>query len=306
MNAFDDLSGLGQISFSFDGETWTNWKAFINEKQITLLPGDGEKTVYFRVKDNAGNVAEPVSATILLNTAEPEIESEKPSKPRGSYFEFWHWLIIIIVILLLAFLILAAHFTKRLRRLERKLLVPGSLTIKPSGLGASMITAGKLAGPAASEQLTGDGATTGLISAGSTATVPIPILAKSTETATAQAQAHATTTQARGKHPKLPQLPPAQIQKQPETSTSTEPIELPGKQADEAEAEPAQQGQEQGDEHEPTQPQPSTSQTTRIKTPGTLPKGKTEPITPEPAVEGTPKKQLEGKKIKSIMSEIRK
>jgi hypothetical protein len=60
----DDL----QMSFSFDGKTWTPWENYDDKISVELPPGDGNKTVFIRVKDNAGNIAESVSAVITKVT----------------------------------------------------------------------------------------------------------------------------------------------------------------------------------------------------------------------------------------------
>jgi hypothetical protein len=76
LNAKDDSSDVYQMSFSNDGMTWSDWEPFAKLVQYTLTPGDGGKTVYFRVNDRLGNVAEYVSDSILLNTT--------PVKPSGN------------------------------------------------------------------------------------------------------------------------------------------------------------------------------------------------------------------------------
>ncbi len=66
--AMDDLSGVYQMSFSTDSITWTDWQSFNNKIDFTLPPGDGEKTIFYRVIDLVGNIADPISASILLDT----------------------------------------------------------------------------------------------------------------------------------------------------------------------------------------------------------------------------------------------
>lgn len=50
-----------------------NWENFSATKTVTLSDGDGLKTVYVKVRDNVWNEAEPVSATITLNTSIPVV-----------------------------------------------------------------------------------------------------------------------------------------------------------------------------------------------------------------------------------------
>ncbi|WP_455392652.1 Kelch repeat-containing protein [[Eubacterium] cellulosolvens] len=77
ISAVDDTSGVQLMAFSTDGNTWSSWEAFTSERLFTLPPADGEKTVYFRVMDTAGNIAEPVQATIILDTSgAPPIEED--------------------------------------------------------------------------------------------------------------------------------------------------------------------------------------------------------------------------------------
>jgi predicted alpha/beta superfamily hydrolase len=54
-----------QMAFSQDGINFTSYEPFMATKQITLEGPDGEKTVYVRFRDEAGNVSE-FSDTIIL------------------------------------------------------------------------------------------------------------------------------------------------------------------------------------------------------------------------------------------------
>ncbi len=76
LDASDATSGVYQMSFSSDGITWTSWEPFQGETDFTLPPNDGEKIVYFRVIDNAGNIAEPVIAIIQLKIKEQIIDTD--------------------------------------------------------------------------------------------------------------------------------------------------------------------------------------------------------------------------------------
>jgi hypothetical protein len=46
-----------------------------------LIPGDGQKTVYIRVMDKAGNVCEPAYDSIILNTTKTELDSDGDGFP---------------------------------------------------------------------------------------------------------------------------------------------------------------------------------------------------------------------------------
>ncbi|MGZ0050357.1 Ig-like domain-containing protein [Brevibacillus gelatini] len=58
------------MSFSNDGITWSSPEPFALTKAWTLAGGDGTKTVYMRLADQAGYTAEP-SDTIVLDTIAP-------------------------------------------------------------------------------------------------------------------------------------------------------------------------------------------------------------------------------------------
>ncbi len=70
LSASDNLSGVSQMMISntsvFTGASWENYSA---TKQWTLPSGDGEKSVYVKFKDNAGNESLVVSDTVILKTA---------------------------------------------------------------------------------------------------------------------------------------------------------------------------------------------------------------------------------------------
>ncbi len=68
----NDGTGSGIKQMSFDtGTGWTAWELYSSSKQLNLPTGDSLKTVYFKVKDNAGNIANVVSDTIILDTTAP-------------------------------------------------------------------------------------------------------------------------------------------------------------------------------------------------------------------------------------------
>ena len=76
LSAFDPISGVFQMSFSSEKYSWTKWEKFSELRIYFLAPGDGEKTIFFRVLDRAGNIAEPVSSSIILVTVK-EITNTK-------------------------------------------------------------------------------------------------------------------------------------------------------------------------------------------------------------------------------------
>jgi N-acetylneuraminic acid mutarotase len=68
--AQDIESGLDMMCFSPDGVDYTGWEPFDLNKSWTVSPGKGDKTVYMKVKDRAGNEARAASATIMYLPSE--------------------------------------------------------------------------------------------------------------------------------------------------------------------------------------------------------------------------------------------
>ncbi|MBU4032389.1 MAG: hypothetical protein KKH41_03420 [Candidatus Thermoplasmatota archaeon] len=70
---YSDGSGCGvyQVQYSNDGSTWTAWESPSATKAWTLTSGDGTKTVYYQIKDNAGWTSTTYSDTISLDTTAP-------------------------------------------------------------------------------------------------------------------------------------------------------------------------------------------------------------------------------------------
>jgi hypothetical protein len=137
LNAVDILSGIYQMSFSTEGETWTSWEAFGHDRSFTLPPGNGEKYIYFKVKDYAGNIATPIVTTIILNTSsnvpsETESESSERSSDDDNVF-----LLIIVLIVLIIILVIVAYLAvvlKRKKRLIQKLQPQRAVIGKPEPL----------------------------------------------------------------------------------------------------------------------------------------------------------------------------
>jgi WD40 repeat protein len=76
----DKLSGIAEMRFSNDGQTWSPWERYETPKRwdLTAYGGiaiEGTKTVYAQLKDLAGNVSTPFSATIAL------VPSPRPLPP---------------------------------------------------------------------------------------------------------------------------------------------------------------------------------------------------------------------------------
>jgi hypothetical protein len=63
------LNDVTEMSFSSDGASWSAWQPHQALASVTLAAGDGEKTLYVRGRDVAGNISTPISATITLDTS---------------------------------------------------------------------------------------------------------------------------------------------------------------------------------------------------------------------------------------------
>ncbi|MEW5761282.1 MAG: hypothetical protein AB1779_11020, partial [Candidatus Thermoplasmatota archaeon] len=73
IKAYDEVSGLSKISFSNDNNIWSDWEFYSEEKPVWDLSAyggnrqSGEKVVYVRVMDNAGNIGYGVSRFIAIS-----------------------------------------------------------------------------------------------------------------------------------------------------------------------------------------------------------------------------------------------
>ena len=63
---YQDAGGVSTMQFSSDNSTWTSWEPAKTSKYLVFPSGEGEKTVWARVKDKAGNVSANCSDTINL------------------------------------------------------------------------------------------------------------------------------------------------------------------------------------------------------------------------------------------------
>jgi hypothetical protein len=67
-----DANGLAEVCFSEDGSTWSDCAPFAQSVAYTFAPTDGLRTVYARLTDVAGNVAQ-VQDSIVLDTVPPSL-----------------------------------------------------------------------------------------------------------------------------------------------------------------------------------------------------------------------------------------
>ena len=76
--AADDLSGVSEMAFSNDGETWGAWQPFAPTSTWQAPPGDGDKTLWARVRNGVGLVSAAAQATVTLDTVAPSVLSVSP------------------------------------------------------------------------------------------------------------------------------------------------------------------------------------------------------------------------------------
>ncbi|MCK5559506.1 MAG: hypothetical protein KAJ51_02890, partial [Thermoplasmata archaeon] len=123
LSALDNISGVSKLAFSLDGETWSEWEDYTKLKPMELSAGNGIKTVYFKAKDNVGNEAEPVSATILMNITIPVSDTDISQISPGA--EFWNYLIIIIIIILIFIITALALVISKKKRAKQEMVTVG-------------------------------------------------------------------------------------------------------------------------------------------------------------------------------------
>jgi Zn-dependent metalloprotease len=70
ISASDNLSPAADIDmqFSNDNVNWSSWESLVASRNYTLTSGDGQKTVYVRFRDGAGNHSGAFSDSIILDT----------------------------------------------------------------------------------------------------------------------------------------------------------------------------------------------------------------------------------------------
>ena len=220
VNALDNASGVYMMSFSTDGKNWSTWETFTYERSFILPPKDGSKTVYFKVKDNLGNIAEPVSTTILVDNTSGNGQKKDQSSTL-SIVDMIIWFILIFIIIIIAVVVSIFVVKKRKKHLSQELLRANALTIKPGGRHTPVISIGQISETAKLPQLQGSTQLGNLkynAKSGPTGTITsVPTLASSTQEPTKPTP---TLTPMLLKQ-RLPQLPPA---KSNETKSKTEPV----------------------------------------------------------------------------------
>lgn len=70
LSAEDAGSGIAQMRFSNDGESWSAWEQHRTTKVWSLLPQSGERVVYVQYQDAVGNVSGSYGDTVWLELEE--------------------------------------------------------------------------------------------------------------------------------------------------------------------------------------------------------------------------------------------
>lgn len=73
-----DMEKSGQMQFSNDTHYWLSVENYKGLKKWELGEGDGEKIVYVKYGDAAGNWSEPISASIILDMSLPGLKISSP------------------------------------------------------------------------------------------------------------------------------------------------------------------------------------------------------------------------------------
>jgi hypothetical protein len=108
--AKDDTSEVAEMAFSIDGKNWSTWEPYETERVFTLLGPEGEKVVYLKVKDIAGNIAEPVHAKIIFVKSVPsDSDRSKLDLELSPIFILLIVLIILLTAIILSFIIRNKH-----------------------------------------------------------------------------------------------------------------------------------------------------------------------------------------------------
>ncbi len=71
LSAADATSGVADMRFSNDGETWGSWAAYATSAAFTLTATDGARTVFAQFRDTAGNVSQTATDDVGLDRVAP-------------------------------------------------------------------------------------------------------------------------------------------------------------------------------------------------------------------------------------------
>ncbi|MBU2565607.1 MAG: hypothetical protein KJ655_05080 [Candidatus Thermoplasmatota archaeon] len=90
VNATDANSFVSHTSFSNDNTFWSEWCIYSADHSWVLSEGDGNKTVYVRVRDAAGNVGiATLNDTIILDLTRPQNPTSCVETTQGVQSKVW-------------------------------------------------------------------------------------------------------------------------------------------------------------------------------------------------------------------------
>jgi hypothetical protein len=78
LHAVDDLSPISDMAFSADGATFGPWQPFAPAASVILSPGDGQRSVWVRVRNAAGLESAVAVASISVDTRAPAVLAISP------------------------------------------------------------------------------------------------------------------------------------------------------------------------------------------------------------------------------------
>jgi len=79
LGAFEDLSGVSEMSLSEDGVTFGPWEPLRSSFTWTFAQPDGTMSLYARVRNGVGLVSAPARDSILLDRASPTVSAITPA-----------------------------------------------------------------------------------------------------------------------------------------------------------------------------------------------------------------------------------
>jgi hypothetical protein len=79
LEASDDLSKVTDMSFSVDGIAFGPWQPYAPRATVILPPGDGQRTIWAKVRNGVGLVSAPATATVTIDTVRPSATAIVPA-----------------------------------------------------------------------------------------------------------------------------------------------------------------------------------------------------------------------------------
>ena len=79
LQATDDLSGVAEMALSADRSSWTAWQPYEGSTTWTFSPGDGERTLWAKVRNGVGLRSAATTAKVTIETGAPAAIEVEPS-----------------------------------------------------------------------------------------------------------------------------------------------------------------------------------------------------------------------------------